>query len=274
MRCPENSDSLSPEAVQEAAEFLAQLGARRKPGEVALAHPLGRWRSRQPADAHRHRQRRHAVPGRFGRQRHRRPPIDHLQPDPPGGVRRAQQRGRADLDRAALLRQEQARIHDVHRARPRRCPEPRTSLPPNCARSSSDVRMAVRDWHKLQGKMREDAAADCRTRGQCLARLVCRRCDDPPRLPCRTPGRRRRAGALGIFSRPGDPTDDGGCGNAMRYFEEGGEVPLLAKAERRSTVHRRVPLDLVVVPIRDQWQGHRNRRSRRPVDQRGAQASA
>ena len=34
----------------------------------------------------------------------------------------------------------------------------------------------------------------------------------------------------------------------MRYFERGGDVPLLAKAERKSTVHRRVPLDLVVVP--------------------------
>ena len=28
-------------------------------------------------------------------------------------------------------------------------------------------------------------------------------------------------------------------------------MPLMAKAERKSTVHRRVPLDLVVVPIRE-----------------------
>jgi glutamate dehydrogenase len=35
----------------------------------------------------------------------------------------------------------------------------------------------------------------------------------------------------------------------MRYFEKGGEIPLMAKAERKATVHRRVPLDLVVVPI-------------------------
>ncbi|HZC38858.1 MAG TPA: NAD-glutamate dehydrogenase domain-containing protein, partial [Sphingomicrobium sp.] len=57
--------------------------------------------------------------------------------------------------------------------------------------------------------------------------------------------------ALGIFSIPGAPTDEGGCLGAMRYFEQGGEVPLMAKAERKSTVHRRVPLDLVVVPIRE-----------------------
>ena len=54
----------------------------------------------------------------------------------------------------------------------------------------------------------------------------------------------------------------------------GGDVPLMAKAERKSTVHRRVPLDLVVVPIREKRQGHRNRRPCRPVDQRGADPSA
>ncbi|MDL2341063.1 MAG: NAD-glutamate dehydrogenase, partial [Pseudomonadota bacterium] len=38
---------------------------------------------------------------------------------------------------------------------------------------------------------------------------------------------------------------------AIRYLDNGGQVPLLAKAGLRSTVHRRVPLDLVVVPIRE-----------------------
>ena len=57
--------------------------------------------------------------------------------------------------------------------------------------------------------------------------------------------------ALGIFSIPGAPTDEGGCLGAMHYFEKGGEVPLMAKAERKSTVHRRVPLDLVVVPLKE-----------------------
>ena len=33
--------------------------------------------------------------------------------------------------------------------------------------------------------------------------------------------------------------------------KQGGDVPLIAKAERKSTVHRRVPLDLIVVPIRE-----------------------
>ena len=40
---------------------------------------------------------------------------------------------------------------------------------------------------------------------------------------------------------PGLPTDEGGALGAMRYFENGGAVPLMAKAERKSSVHRRVP---------------------------------
>src|SRR5947209_10771796 len=56
--------------------------------------------------------------------------------------------------------------------------------------------------------------------------------------------------ALGLFRIPGEPTDPGGCLGAMRWLEEHGP-PLIAKADRRSTIHRRVPLDLVVVPIRE-----------------------
>jgi glutamate dehydrogenase len=48
-----------------------------------------------------------------------------------------------------------------------------------------------------------------------------------------------------------DPTDEGGCEGAIRYFEQGGQEPLLAKADLRSPVHRRVPLDLIVVPLRE-----------------------
>ncbi|MEA3001739.1 MAG: glutamate dehydrogenase, partial [Sphingomonadales bacterium] len=49
---------------------------------------------------------------------------------------------------------------------------------------------------------------------------------------------------------PGEPTDPGGCLGAMRWLEAH-EAPLIAKADRRSTIHRRVPLDLVVVPVRE-----------------------
>ncbi|MEO6582543.1 MAG: glutamate dehydrogenase, partial [Sphingomicrobium sp.] len=114
----------------------------------------------------------------------------------------------------------------------------------------ADVRAAVKDWRALQAKMQEDAAQVAEAEGASLLKwfaggamtLLGYHVEKPHKAPSDT---------LGIFSIPGPPTDDAGCLGAMRYFERGGDVPLLAKAERKSTVHRRVPLDLVVVPVRE-----------------------
>jgi glutamate dehydrogenase len=114
----------------------------------------------------------------------------------------------------------------------------------------ADVRAAVTDWRSMQAQMRADADAAGDEEGAALLRWFAdgkmtllgyevERPDGPS------------SGALGIFRFPGEPTDPGGALGAMRYFEKGGSVPLLAKAERRSSVHRRVPLDLVVVPVRE-----------------------
>jgi glutamate dehydrogenase len=114
----------------------------------------------------------------------------------------------------------------------------------------ADVRAAVEDWRAMQARMRADAEAAGDEEGAALLRWFAggamtllgyevERPDGPS------------ADALGLFRFPGEPTDPGGALGAMRYFEEGGSVPLLAKAERRASVHRRVPLDLVVVPIRE-----------------------
>jgi glutamate dehydrogenase len=125
----------------------------------------------------------------------------------------------------------------------------RQELAADLRRVLHDVRLAVRDWRALQAQMREDSAlAD--EEGAALLNwfadgamtLLGYHVERPYQAPSH---------ALGIFSIPGAPTDEGGCLGAMRYFEEGGAVPLMAKAERKSTVHRRVPLDLVVVPIRE-----------------------
>ncbi len=112
----------------------------------------------------------------------------------------------------------------------------------------ADVRAAVRDWPKLQAKMREDAAAIEEHEGRAMLEwfadgamtLLGYEVERATGQPTET---------LGLFSIPGAPTDEGGALGAMRYFEAGGDVPLMAKAERKSTVHRGVPLDLVVVPI-------------------------
>ena len=115
----------------------------------------------------------------------------------------------------------------------------------------ADVRAAVRDWRKLQAQMQADAGQIEDPEGAALlnwfadgamtllgyeverpGEAAVRRRSASSRFPARRP---TRAAALG----------------AMRYFEQGGAVPLIAKAERKSTVHRRVPLDLIVVPIRE-----------------------
>jgi len=113
----------------------------------------------------------------------------------------------------------------------------------------ADVRAAVTDWRAMQARMRADAETAGDEEGAALLRwfadgamtLLAYEVEHPDGPPTDT---------LGLFRLPGDPTDPGGALGAMRYFEQGGAVPLLAKAERRATVHRRVPLDLVVVPIR------------------------
>jgi glutamate dehydrogenase len=125
----------------------------------------------------------------------------------------------------------------------------RRDLTHDIQRVLADVRAVVADWKAMQAQMRVDAEA---AGGEGAALLnwfadgamtllgyEVERPDGPP------------SNALGLFRLPGDPTDQGGSLGAMRYFENGGAVPLLTKADRRSSVHRRVPLDLVVVPVRE-----------------------
>jgi len=125
----------------------------------------------------------------------------------------------------------------------------RRDLAADIERVLADVRAVVADWQAMQAQMRRDAA-EAEGEGAALLNWFAdgamtllgyevERPDAPP------------SSALGLFRLPGDPTDQGGSRGAMRYFEQGGAVPLLTKADRRSSVHRRVPLDLVVVPVRE-----------------------
>ena len=60
----------------------------------------------------------------------------------------------------------------------------RQELAADLKRVLDDVRLAVRDWPKLQGKMREDAAGVVGRGRRRVAQLVCRRGDDFARLSC------------------------------------------------------------------------------------------
>jgi len=113
-----------------------------------------------------------------------------------------------------------------------------------------DVRAAVRDWPQMQAQMRADAAKVEEPEGSALLNWFADGALTLLGYEVERPGE-DPSGCLGIFSIPGAPTDKGGSVGAIRYFEAGGAVPLMAKAERKSTVHRRVPLDLIVVPIRE-----------------------
>jgi glutamate dehydrogenase len=114
----------------------------------------------------------------------------------------------------------------------------------------ADVRAAVRDWPRMQAQMLADAETIEDREGRELLRWFAGGAMTLLGYEVERPGEDSSNG-LGIFSMPGEATDKGGSVGAIRYFEKGGAVPLMAKAERISTVHRRVPLDLVVVPIRD-----------------------
>nr|MDP8994208.1 NAD-glutamate dehydrogenase [Pseudomonadota bacterium] len=115
----------------------------------------------------------------------------------------------------------------------------------------ADVRAAVSDWPAMQAKMREDAEALDDPEGAALLRWFADGAMTLLGYQVERPGA-PSSNALGLFRLPGEATDDAGCAGAVAYFERGGAVPLLAKADRKSSVHRRVPLDLVVVPVRDE----------------------
>jgi glutamate dehydrogenase len=243
---PGETHGFTKETEREAAEFLAEVAARRKRGELALAIQ--------------------STGGEAGRRRMRIGIVNDDMPflvDSVGNAIAARQLTVHRLlhpvvcvDRTAdgeLLRveplcgdkdrRESMMYVELDRADARG----RQELAADLKRVLQDVRLAVRDWEPLQAKMR----ADAKLAGAEGAALLNWFADGAMTLlgyhvekPYEPPSE-----CLGIFSIPGAPTDEGGCLGAMHYFEEGGEVPLMAKAERKSTVHRRVPLDLVVVPL-------------------------
>ena len=112
------------------------------------------------------------------------------------------------------------------------------------------VRASVDDWKAMQERMHADAELIEDEEGRALLHwfadgamtLLGYEVERPTGQPTQ---------ALGLFKLPGEPTDEGGCMGAIRYFEQGGEEPLMAKGDRKSPVHRRVPLDLVAVPVRE-----------------------
>jgi glutamate dehydrogenase len=245
---PGETHGLDRESEREAAEFLAQVAARRKRGELAIEIE--------------------STGGEAGKRRMRIGIVNDDMPFLVDSVANAVAARQLTIHRllhpvVCVSRDENGLLNDVEQLcddksrresmmyleLERADARGRQELAADLRRVLTDVRLAVRDWHALQDQMRRDAAEIDNEEGKALLEwfaggamtLLGYHVEKPYEAP---------ANALGIFSIPGAPTDEGGCLGAMRYLEKG-EAPLMAKAERKSSVHRRVPLDLVVVPIRE-----------------------
>jgi glutamate dehydrogenase len=112
------------------------------------------------------------------------------------------------------------------------------------------VRAAVTDWPKLQIALRDEADRLPDGEGAALLRWFL-----DQHFTLLGYHVERRTGsfedALGIL-RVSDEAlwSDAARKAAFRWFEDGGEAPLIEKSDRVATVHRRVPLDLIVLPVR------------------------
>ncbi|MES2097316.1 MAG: NAD-glutamate dehydrogenase domain-containing protein [Pseudomonadota bacterium] len=122
-----------------------------------------------------------------------------------------------------------------------------TALEANLA----DVRAAVADWVPLQQAMAVDAATLGGEQAELLHWFLDRHFtmlgharygrDGSTEAPLGITRNRHDTPILAEASRA----------LAIKWFEEGGEAPLLLKSNLISSVHRHVPIDLVVAPIRD-----------------------
>ena len=113
----------------------------------------------------------------------------------------------------------------------------------------ADVRAAVTDWPALQSALSDDVATVRDAEGAALLHWFL---DGHLTLLGHYrwfPDGIRES--LGIARNPSEaPTlSDAACRAAVAHFEGGGAVPLLLKSNRIATVHRAVPLDLVIVPV-------------------------
>jgi glutamate dehydrogenase len=114
----------------------------------------------------------------------------------------------------------------------------------------ADVRAAVTDWPLLQRAMARDEAALPQGEGAALLQWFL---DGQFTLLGHQIWRRDGSAgeALGIARNPHDTPvlAEASRALAIQWFEDGNDAPLMLKSSLISTVHRAVPLDLVIVPV-------------------------
>jgi len=114
-----------------------------------------------------------------------------------------------------------------------------------------EARAAVRDWPKMQVALREDAEHLPDGEGAALLRWFMER--HFTQLGFRTETVEGKvSGKLGVLDVDNSPLwSERARKAAFEWFADGNEAPLILKSDRIATVHRRVPLDMLVVPVRD-----------------------
>lgn len=122
-------------------------------------------------------------------------------------------------------------------------------------RNLADVRAAVEDWPRLEAAMAADAAALAATGAAEGAALLDWFQDRNFTLLAHERWLNGQSeDALGLARDREAATPilaEASRHLAMRWFAGGGEAPLLVKSNRISSVHRHVPLDLAIVPVRE-----------------------
>ncbi|WP_431469675.1 NAD-glutamate dehydrogenase [Sphingosinithalassobacter sp. LHW66-3] len=128
----------------------------------------------------------------------------------------------------------------------------RRALVAEIERTLDQVRDAVADWPNLQRAIAADADRVLSQEGAALLRWFH---DGNMTLLAhekwRTDGSVEDQLGLARYTLGSPILAEASRILAAEWFEQGGEAPLLLKSNCISTVHRRVPLDIVVVPLRE-----------------------
>ncbi|AEG50728.1 NAD-glutamate dehydrogenase [Sphingobium chlorophenolicum L-1] len=127
----------------------------------------------------------------------------------------------------------------------------RRALEKTLEETLADVRAAVADWPKMREALAADADAVPDEEGAALLRwFLARHFTQIGHEVRRRDGKAgARIGVCGLHDQPmlAPATIEA----AFTWFEEGKRTPLIIKSNRLSRVHRRVLLDLIIVPVRE-----------------------
>ncbi|WEJ99448.1 MAG: NAD-glutamate dehydrogenase [Candidatus Sphingomonas phytovorans] len=115
----------------------------------------------------------------------------------------------------------------------------------------ADVRSAVADWPAMQARMAADAEALGTSEGAELLLWFLDRNFTLLGAESWQGGKSEKPLGIARHAHSVPILAEASRALAMAWFEKGGEAPLLLKSNQISGVHRHVPLDLVLVPIRE-----------------------